>query len=307
MSQKQKENRLIEIENEQKQKMNDLYRIRQFVMRNPEEVFTLKIIGGSYGNFKNKFIPLAETGLNLNEITLPIAAGPQKGYIKVRIKTKGAGGYIDHYVLLQRGDVTSEIADKIATILTTDAVYRGKPLSDLAKYTYANVFLDNAIEKNNIRIDLKKVNGFNELQVSIKGEKVDLDSPTAFDEIKNHLLKAVELGSKTYPANLNYNKDLIGGSFTDYTIKDGKVSTRKQNYFEFIKPYMKIEFSKLSGGFFMNSNSYLQFAVPEEILPPILQDIQTEKLELPLSNPNIFKHRRQIKNLSRSLFKLQSQ
>ena len=99
MSQKQKENRLVEIQNEQRQKMNDLYRIRQFVMRNPEEVFTLKIIGGSYGNFKNKFIPLAETGLDLNEITLPIAAGKQKGYVKVKIKTKGAGCYIDHYVL----------------------------------------------------------------------------------------------------------------------------------------------------------------------------------------------------------------
>ena len=268
MSQKQKENRLVEIQNEQKQKMNDLYRIRQFVMRNPEEVFTLKIIGGSYGNFKNKFIPLAETGLDLNEITLPIAAGKQKGYVKVKIKTKGAGGYIDHYVLLQRGDVTSEIADKIATILTTDAIYRGKPLSDLAKYTYANVFLNNAIEKNRIRIDLKTVNGLNELQVSIKGEKVDLNSPTAYDEIKNHLLKAVEVGGKTYPANLNYNEKLIGGSFTDYIIKDGKITTRKQDYFEFIKPHMKIEFSKLSGGFFMNSNSYLQFAVPEEILPP---------------------------------------
>jgi hypothetical protein len=268
MSQKQKENRLQEIQVEQKQKMNDLYRIRQFVMRNPDEVFTLKITGGSYGNFKNKFISLSETGLDLNDITTPIKAGGEKGYIKVRIKTKGPGGLIDHDVLLQRGDVTPEIADKIATVLTTDALYRGKPLSDLAKHTYANVFLDNAIKKNNIRIDLKTVNGINELQVSIKGEKVDLDSPTAYDEIKNHLLKAVEINNKpTYPANLNYTDQYIGGTFTDYIIKDGKVTTKKVNYFDFIKPHMKIEFSKLSGGYFVNSNSYLSFAVPEEILP----------------------------------------
>lgn len=264
----EKEARVKKLKAEQRAKLNDLYRLRKHINENPEQVVTLKITGGSFGNFKNLYVPLADTDLDLDAITNPIVGGGKSGFVQVTINQSYPGVSVNHPVYLQRGDIDRELAEKIATVLTTDATYRGSQLSPNARRTYAEVFLGDNIKKNNIEILTPEINGITTLTISLDGQKLDLTDPLAKDKIVEHLLRAVKLkNGDTRPANLNYTNEYINKEFTDYTIKDGKITRQVVNYFDFIKPYLKLEFSKESGAFFVNSNAYLSYAVPTEILP----------------------------------------
>lgn len=259
----------------QKKKMNDLYRLQTYIKENPEEVLVLRINGGSFGNFQSKYIPISETGLDLDNISQPIIGGPKSGYVQVQIAQDLPGISTKHQVYLQRGDINEPTADKIATILTTKARYRGEELSPQARRTYAEIFLgDNVVDrntnkiKNNIEILTPEINGITTLTVSINGEQVMLDAPSAKQQIKEHLLNAIELkDGQIVPANLNYTKEYIGGTFVDYTVQGDKITAQELDYFDYIKPMMKIEFSKDSASYFVNSNAYLSYSIPSNILP----------------------------------------
>jgi hypothetical protein len=264
----EKEAKIKKRKAEQRAKLNDLYRLRKHINENPDQVVTLKITGGSFGNFKNLYVPLADTELDLDAITNPIVGGGKSGFVQVTIKKSYPGVTVDHPVYLQRGDMDKVLAEKIATILTTDATYRGSQLSPNARRTYAEIFLGENIQKNNIEILTPEINGITTLTVSLNGEKLDLTDPLAKDRIVEHLLRAVKLkNGDTRPANVNYSDQYVNKTFTDYTVKDGKITRQEVDYFEFIKPYMKLEFSKESGAFFVNSNAYVSYAIPTEILP----------------------------------------
>ena len=262
---------------QQKKRINDLYRLHTYMKENPDEAVVLRITGGSFGNFKNKYIPIAETGLKLDDINLPFIGGGKSGYIQVEIAQDLPGISVKHPIYLQRGDINEDLADKIATILTTKARYRGEELSPLAKRTYAEIFLgDNVVVrdtnkiKNNIEILTPEINGITTLTVSINDVPVYLDSPNAKEEIKKHLLAAIpNKNGQIYPANLNYSQAYIGigKTFTDYIVSGEKITKKEVNYFDFIKPRMKIEYSAESASFFVNSNAYLSYSIPSSIMP----------------------------------------
>ena len=155
--------------------------------------------------------------------------------------------------------------------MTTTALYRGAQLTPGQRLTYAEVYLGEngqAIPKNNIEITTPDVNGIKTLKVSLNGKAINLEDANAKQLIKEHLMNAVKKGSEVYPANLNYSERLIQEkTFTDYIIDGNKIKTKSVDYFNFIKPHAKIEFSPESGAVFVNSNAYLSYAVPTEILP----------------------------------------
>lgn len=260
----EKKKKIDALKKVQKKKINDLLRIRQYVVDNPESIVVTKIVGGSFGTFKTKFIPISDTGLEVENLSLPFRSKDEKsGYVKVKIKNT------NEELFLQRGDITEEIAEKIATILTTDLLFQGEPLSAEARRTYAEIFLEQDLPKNRISISTPEINGITTLQVRLDGELISLEDSDAKQLIKEHLLNAVKLKDGTFrPANINYNAEYIAKEeFDDYFIDKGKLKTRKVNYFNYIKPIIKIEFSSQSGAKFVNSNAYLNFTVPTEILP----------------------------------------
>jgi hypothetical protein len=260
--------KIEEIKQQQKKKINDLMRLRKYVVENPDAVVVTKITGGSFGSFKRKFVPISETGLTVENLSLPFTAGEKSGYLKVKVLSNTEKNTEEQEVYLQRGDMTEELADKIAMVLTTDALYRGEPLSPQARKTYAEVFLEEDLPKNRITINTPEVNGITTLQVRLDGNLISLEDENARQLIKEHLLNAVKIKDGTlYPANVNYNDDYIGGDFVDYVIENGKLKTKNVNYFNFIKPFIKIEFSSESGAVFVNSNAYLTYSVPTEVLP----------------------------------------
>ena len=263
------------INKSQKDKLNRLYTLHEYVKNNPEEVVVLKITGGSYGYQPTKFVLLSETDLNVSQFNQPYIAGKNRGIIEVQVIENVGDNEITHAVKLQRGDINRELSDKIATILTTKLKYRGDQLTPTQRRAYAEIFLgDNVKEdntdqiKNNIEIDTPSIDGVTTLVVKINGENVDLDLPNAKDLIINHLLNAVVKDKIKYPANLNYSmENILTGKFSDYVIKDNKIVAVSKNYFEFMAPFIKIAFGADSGPFFTDGNAYLSFSVPTEITP----------------------------------------
>jgi len=259
----------------QKDKLNRLYTLHEYIKNNPEEVVVLKITGGSYGFSPRTFVPISETNITFDQINQPYIAGKKRGIIEMQLTENIGDNEINHTIRLQRGDINKELADKIADILTTKLKYRGDELTPAQRRKYAEIFLGDNVKiyntdqiKNNIEIDTPSINGVTTLVVKIKGENVDLSLPNAKDLISKHLLNAVEVGTNVYPANLNFSmNNIMEENFSDYVIKDNKIVAVSKNYFEFIYPFIKIEFSPESGAYFLNGNSYLSFLVPTEITP----------------------------------------
>ena len=280
---------------QQENEINNLYNLRQKVINNPDSVIVLPIVGGSFGITNTKYVPLAQTNLSeedLKDIKPNTVKGSKKaGFTTTTISRERAGIAMDIPVVLQRGDMPESLADKIATVLTTQAKLNGQPLDAERRKAYADHFLSNAIASNKITIGTKSVEGVTTLVVQLipnydeiqskdspkNFETIVLSEPDAYIKIKNHLLKAKNItkidGSNLnvfYPANINYfNEGLDKGFFTDYIIQGDKITEKEENYFNFVKPYIKIEYSKDSMGLATGFNSYLRFDIPEDILSTI--------------------------------------
>jgi hypothetical protein len=292
---------------QQEDEINNLYKLRQKVLNNPEEVITLPIVSGSFGITDTKYVPLSQTDLtedDLQDITINTVKGSKKsGFATVTISRDRAGVSMDIPVTLQRGDMPESLADKIATVLTTQAKLNGQPLDANRRKAYTDHFLSNAIDSNKINIQVKEdQEGIEYLEVKLipnyddlqsddtpsSYRKIDLSKPEAYTIIKNHLLKAKHITNKItnkntfYAANISYsNEGLKNGSFTDYIITGDKITEKEENYFDFVKPYIKIEYSKDSMSLKSGFNSYLRFDIPEDVLSnlPVTEFTEGETTE----------------------------
>jgi hypothetical protein len=269
-----------EIREKQEDQMNALYNLRNFIQEEGTPVL-LPITGGSFGiptDFA-KTMTLSEANLSLDDVKKyeQITTGPNRGKQFIMISTERPGTTIDQQVFLQRGDITSEQADKIAEVLTTKAKLRGKELTPEERQTYFEIFINNSIPKgsntNRDRITAKKrvVDNVPRLVVKIKGKEIsqeDLYTPETRDMIKNHLMNAVDFkGVKTYPANVHFNNKYKNRSFNDYEISGDTITQSNKKYWDFISPYIKIEYQTIDNAYFNGLNAYLNYSIPTNLLP----------------------------------------
>jgi hypothetical protein len=266
----------------QKRELNQLYALRTFLTENPKANVLLPITGGSTGYIDATYKPLEDTDITVDEIKdyYVEPAGAKSGFSFFILSRTRGGVAIDTPVYMQRGDMTAELANKIATVLTTEAKLEGETLSPYEREKYANAFLDNKIAKNRIRIEVEEREGMPKLIITVFETENDAaknrngkEIETA-EEIEEHLMNAVifqptkNAEPRIYPANVNYNKEYIGGkAFVDYTIEGNKIKANELPYFDYIKPFIKIEASKDSFSFFSGFNAYLMFAIPDDIKP----------------------------------------
>lgn len=280
---------------QQENEINNLYNLRQKVINNPDSVVVLPIVGGSFGITNTRYVPLAQTNLSENDLKdikpNTVKGSKKAGFTTTTISRERAGIAMDIPVVLQRGDMPEFLADKIATVLTTQAKLNGQPLDAARRKAYSDHFLSNAMSSNKMTISTKPIEGVTTLVVEIIPNydkiqskdspknfvTIDLSQPDAYIKIKNHLLKAKNITKKDgtnlnvfYPADINYsNEGLNNGTFTDYVIQGDKITEKEENYFDFVKPYIKIEYSKDSMGLATGFNSYLRFDIPENVVSDI--------------------------------------
>ena len=104
-------------------------------------------------------------------------------------------------------------------------------------------------------------------------------------------MKAVDFKGKykqiTYSARINFDKNLLGKPFIDYTVDGDTVTATTRNYFDAIKKYMNIEYSKDSLPAVTSLNGYLRYAMPEDILPVAKQKEKTERPDVDMIIDNV--------------------
>ena len=286
----------VAVRNMQTKLFNDLLRLREYVLNNDEPV-SLKITNGSFGvvNETTNFVTFAEAGLKPEDLDFKPLGKEYPGRFGAVINRTRPGVVIDQLLLLQRPNITDDLAGDIADILTSTAKLKGVELTPSQRRVFFENFINNKPEKGEVtspdKILVKE--GIDEdgqpiLNVSINGEEPIpqdiLYTSKGRKLIYEHLKTAKtdpELFKKygtSYSAALNFNKSLLDGStisentpgsFTIYVLDDDgkRLIEVVDDYYDFIKDKMLIQYPDETAGYFSGMNAYLNFAIPQNIIP----------------------------------------
>jgi hypothetical protein len=268
------------IRNTQDKEMNDLYQLRNFIIESNGDIqVILPILGGTFGipTKATKTMSLEEAGLTEEDIKnyTGVTVGANSGKQYVIIQKNKSGLKIDQEVFLQRSDIDKELAEQLATILTTTAKLKGKELTPDERKSYFEIFINNALAKGSntnrdrIRAKVLIINNQKTFKVELNGK--DIEQDVLFTEegkalIINHLLNARpkdKVKDAFWPANISYNNKYKGKTFTEYTVIGDNITESTKNYFEAIKPYVRIEYTSETLAFKDGLNAYLNYAIPE--------------------------------------------
>jgi hypothetical protein len=284
-------------EAQQLKEVNQLYNLRKTILENPDKVYTLPIIGGSFGMINVQYVPLTDTDITEDEISgltiIDDENSSRNGYATFQLsRPDDKAVSISNTVYLQRGNIDEELAGKIADILTTKAKLNGRELDALQRRDFAKAFLSNAIVDNGIKIEVDDSSGIEELVVLIKGKPVDLAYvKSSRDKIYNHLMKAVDFKGKykqiTYSARVSLDSNLLGKNYIDYTVDGDTITATEKDYFNSIKKYTLVEYSKDSLPAVTALNGYLRYAMPEDLLPVAKQKEKSERPDVDMIIDNV--------------------
>jgi hypothetical protein len=102
----------------------------------------LTINGGSFGlvNEDVKPIPISKTDLNIDDIQLQLL---QSGRYSIKLSSNRPGVTIDQTLVLQRDNISDQLAGHIADILTTTAKLNGRELTPFQRRVFFENFINN--------------------------------------------------------------------------------------------------------------------------------------------------------------------
>jgi len=277
------------IKDRQDREMNELYQLRKLIEEsNGDLQIILPILGGTFGIPRTavKTMTLEEAGLTEEDIKnyTGITTGKDSGkqYVIIQ-KTKAGGLNVDQEVFLQRSDIDQSLAEQLATVLTTTAKLKGRELTPDERKAYFEIFINNALMKDpktgyktnlpynrdRIRAKVLIVNNEKTFFVELNGKEIPQD--VLFTEagkklIVEHLLSARpkdKVKDEFWPANVQYNNKYKGKTFTEYSIEGDKITESSKDYFDAIKPYVKVTYTTETNAYENGMNAYLTYAIPE--------------------------------------------
>lgn len=291
--------RAQEIFDEQTDLMNGLYKLRQDV-ESSDEPIKLNITGGSLGIAQEMYPkPITDLGITEEDLAtydvIKDENNTKKGRAIITISIDTPVGKIPQVIDMQRGDFDENLAEKVATVLTTKAkLPTGKELDNEQRRDFFEVFVDNSLEEfedgsfskyNRENITVKIKNG--ELVVSIKdfeGKETVLTGDELYTDkakgiIKNHLkLKAVSKKGNNIPTSVHFNESIKElGQFLDYQVDGDKIAVTTTRYIPFVKNYAKASFSKEYASYVYGNNPYFTYEIPAKYMENAEYAIKSEK------------------------------
>jgi hypothetical protein len=270
--------------------MNGVYKMRYAIEKN-NETFIVPITDGSFGilnPFQEKV--LNQTLNNERKITREDIIGKKvetskenkhKGLLKLHIqKQTEQFGELDLLVYIQRGNFTQELAQKVASVITSTATNKGETLSNDERVQFFKNFIYNKLSATGISID----NVNNVLTLKIKDATYtdeEIFTPAVGEAIVNHLMTGVVLGNNVLPVNINIYNPKIGQTFTDYEINGNTITPVEKDYIDTLMlPYVSLQYAEDSANLLSAFNPNLSYGIPEEFADgeyfPIASDTQLQ-------------------------------
>jgi hypothetical protein len=262
---------LEEAKARQQKEFEELYNFREKLIAG-EEIPLIDIVGVSTGisDKKPETMNLSNVTLTLEDNddairTLDTVKSPRAGFNKgaAVITIKGTEYKVD------RPNLTSDIARKIAAVLTN------KNMTNKEKYNFVSQFLYNNASPSTKKHNLEYLVNTDTLIYKYssttfeegysKMVPVTLDAPNAAVDIYNSLMFASGKAGKYYPAKMTFNKEALDrNGYQDFNMETGELNDYYSNYIEFLKglPNTKIfvDVTPTSRSF----NSYIGFAIPNQ-------------------------------------------
>ena len=273
--------RLDSLRAERQQQLQDLAKLRDFLTKNKSQSVLLDITGGTLGIHSKKWSPIGQfiTDEEMKSITLDKSKSRNEGGGRYTIKLKG----ISEAAFIDRPRITADLANKIATILTTDLKVEGELMSNSSKVDYVKQFIQNGNEfSNNMIIVYDTDTGG--IILKILGQDIRLPSDKNTPQ-ENEQIRKVASGiildklmnvagkkdpSKTYPSRMSINDDLVvRGEFLDYIITGDNAVPEIKDYYKFLRENAKVNVEGTDKMQVTDMNAYLKYAFSEKALDQI--------------------------------------
>jgi|688.fasta_scaffold00187_29 predicted kinase len=299
--------RAQEIFEEQTALMNGLYKLRKEV-ESSENPVKLNITGGSLGIAPEVYAkPISQLGITEEDLAtydiIKDENNTKKGRPVITVHVDTPVGKIPQIIDMQRGDFDENLAEKVATVLTTKAkLPTGKELDNEQRQAYFEIFIDNSLEKSgngfygkynreNITVKIKdgalvvSIKDFEGKETVIKGDELYTDKAKAI--IKGHLkVNKTSKKGNSYPASVQFNEKVKAlGYFPDYEVNGDKITVNTVMYIPFIKNYAKANFSVEYAKFAYGNNPYLTYEIPAEYMGDSEYAIEAENVKVNSAPP----------------------
>jgi|688.fasta_scaffold00105_25 hypothetical protein len=258
------------IEEQQNKEFKELYDYRQKLINN-EKVDLLDIVSVSNGiaEYAPDKLNLSNISTILNDNDAAIRSidtvnSPRSGFIEGQavITIKGVEYAVD------RPNISLDLINKIATVLTN------KDITNKKKYRFVSTFLADkaspSTRKHNITyLPNSDVLLFEYSETTFdegysKMKSVNLDSPTA----KNDIVKALQFASgkngKYYTAKMTISNEALDKGYQDYNLNTNTLDDNYSNYIDLLKTLDNTNISVDLNPAGRTFNSYLRFALPNE-------------------------------------------
>lgn len=292
--------RLEELTKDRKEKVDFIQKARDFVTKDKTKKVLLDITGGTLGVITSKWEKIGQFITNEDLSTLSLdksQSGSGGGRYVISLKNVATPIPID------RPQITTELASKIATILSMPVKIDGELMSNSTKADYVKQFIHNNNKASNY-FSVKYNPEDGTILVSISGVSMTVPAPEKIAEIEKDKLQKVYnvvynnllnvAGKKSqrnpmgmYPARLSLNDaHAKTGEYVDYNF-DGDNATREvKSYYEFIRNGAQIGVAGTDTMEVTQLNAYLHFAPSQEVIDEVNGKTEepakeTEKSEAP--------------------------
>jgi len=279
-----------ELHRQRQEQFRLLYEISQYIKSDPLNNITTNITGGSFGYFNNEVLtPLSATNVSDQEILgirFERDQGENAGYSVIKLNN------VDRTIRVDRPEMTSDIAEKIADVLTKSLEVEGTPMFPSDRASYAKQFLYFKKKPDPSQpIFIEADDRANTLVISLAGERIELSTlktPVEVENAKNRIVQALMTAVSTKtgkrPVRMNINGDhLKTGQYIDYEISGDNATRQIKSYAQFLRDTTSIYAQVNSNGDISELNAYLTFSVPDSELGKIRGDKSPEEVTSPLN------------------------
>jgi len=292
----QAQERAKKIDDARQELFKQLYEVSQYLEQNPGRSVLLNIVSGNKGFNNDRVLSsMKSANISLDQIAamdIPKSGEKGKGFASIILPG------ISRPIQVDRMEMTQEIADKIAQILTRPITIDNRQMFPEEKVAFVKQFLQSDPTKFFfITYDRTAPKGVNPITLSLNGKGFVLPdindeaaSAAASEALAKELMTLQKYKDRRGPARMNFDNKLLDfGYYVDYDIKGDKATRIDADYRQFIKDHAKIFAEVNAKGDVVELNAYLTFDIPEQELMKVRGEISNYQASELTTSPEIIK------------------